>query len=487
MSARSRSLLGAAAAAALALALGLYAYFGVLRQEERAAAAKTASEALVAPVAQPDGGSALVRYDKLVLTAHSETSELGRLPDAAWVLSRPFRARADARAAEEVVSTLQTLRLNRVVDEQPKDEDLRRYGLQPPRFVVVASAQGAPTLTLSGGVENSFDGSLYVQRAGDARVYAVEGATRSALEKTPEELRARDVLGPRDLGLLGAQLKSARHHWAVAREPEHPWAFTQPAGLSADGGAVSQWVARLAQQRAVKFLVDSPAERQRTGVETPAVDASFRRLEETVRVRLAAGPKETDPAFVLREDSFGVTLAELPHSALAALDVPPAELRDRRLLLFEPAQVQRIRMVPAGGGQALVLEKEAQDAGATPAWRLATVPPQPASTAKVATLLYTLSGLRWLSAEEAPPKDAGLGSHARAFILEDGAGKVLATLVLGKPASAKAKTVWTRTSSGEVVQLDMARVQSLPSRAEDVLETQGAPPPAAVPPEDAPP
>ncbi len=49
-------------------------------------------------------------------------------------------------------------------------------------------------------------------------------------------------------------------------------------------------MARLAQQRAVKFLADSPAERQRTGVERPAVDATFRRLEETVRVRLAAGP-----------------------------------------------------------------------------------------------------------------------------------------------------------------------------------------------------
>ncbi|MGO8969525.1 MAG: DUF4340 domain-containing protein [Myxococcaceae bacterium] len=475
MSARSRSLLLALGAAALALALGLYAYYGVLRKEARETAAKAASETLVAPVAQPDGGSALLRYDKLVLTAHSETSELGRLPDASWVLIRPFRARADARTAEDVVSTLQALRLNRPVDEQPKEEDLQRYGLKPPRFVVAASAQGAPALTLFGGVENSFDGSLYVQRGGDARVYAVEGATRSALEKSPEELRARDVLGPRDLGLEAIQLKSARHDWAVAREPEHPWAFQKPPGLSADGGAVSQWVARLAQQRAVKFLSDSPAERKRTGVETPAVDATFRRLKETVRVRLAGGPKETDPAYVLREDSFGVTLAELSGSALSALDVPAAELRDRRLLSFEPSQVETIRILPGGGSPPIVLVRQRADAGATPSWLLASATPQPASTAKVGTLLYTLAGLRWLSADEAPPKDAGLSGHARSVFLADGEGKVVASLVLGKPVSAKGTTVWTRTSSGEVVQVETSRLKALPTRPEEVLETGPAP------------
>src|SRR5208283_2471849 len=86
---RARTLLLSAGALVLAGALGLYAYFGVLRREEKAAADKEAKEKLVAPVPETDGGAAgawgrlqghLVRYDKLVLTARGETTELGRLP-----------------------------------------------------------------------------------------------------------------------------------------------------------------------------------------------------------------------------------------------------------------------------------------------------------------------------------------------------------------------------------------------------------------------
>jgi hypothetical protein len=464
-------------AAVLALGLGVYAYFGVLRKDEKAAAEKEAQAKLVAPVSQPDGGMALLRYDHLLLSARGETTELGRLPDAAWVIIRPERARADPHVAEDLISTLQSLRLSRMLDEQPSDEDLQRYGLKPPRLSLTATAEGAPPLSLTVGVENTFDGSVYVQRGGDGRVYAVEAFVGTSLDKSTEDLRARDVLGARDLGLLGASLKSPKHTWGAAREPEQPWAFIMPKGLLADGAAISQWVSRLAQQRAVKFLVDSPAERKRTGVEKPTAEATFHRSEENVRVRVAAGPLETDPAYVLREDSFGFTLAEVPRTALAALDVPAAELRDRRVLSFEPSHVERIRFLPEGGGLAFVVQREHLDAGTGARWLVASRTPQPASTAKVAALLSALSSLRWQSVDETPPKDAGLGASARTVVLEDAGGQVLGTLVLGKTASRKDKTVWTRTAAGEVVQVDLGRLPSLPAKPEDFLDLASNPGP----------
>ncbi len=270
---------------------------------------------------------------------------------------------------------------------------------------------------------------------------------------------------------MGIQLKSGHHDWAVAREPQQPWAFQKPAGLAADGSAISQWVAALATHRAVKFLSDSPAERKRTGVERPAADATFRRGEETVRVRLAAGPLETDPSFVLREDSFGVTLAELTHGALAALDVPAAQLRDRRVLIFQPADVQRIRFLPEGGGPAIVVQRQAADAGTPPRWVLASRTPQAASAAKLGSLLFALEELKWLPLDDVPPKDPGLGANARTVVLEDASGKVLSTLVLGKTASHTGPRVWTRTAGGEVVQVDLGRLPSLPKTPADVLDT----------------
>jgi Domain of unknown function (DUF4340) len=477
VTARVRILLSMVGATALAVVLGLYAYFGVLRRDEKLAREKEARERLVAPVPQADGGTEVVRYDKLSVTSGAESTELGRLPDGSWVITRPSRTRGDPHVAEELISTLQALSLTRVIDEQPKDEDLLRYGLKPPRFSVTATAQGAPPLTLLGGVENTFDGSVYVQRSGDPRVYGAEGHVRTALAKSTDELRARDVLGARDLGLLGIGLKSSRHEWAVAREPEQPWGFQKAPGQLADGAAISQWVAGLAQQRAVKFLTDSPAERKRTGVEKPAVEASFRRLEETVRVRLAAGPLQTDGAYVLREDGFGVTLAEVPRSAQASLDVPASELRDRRVLVFDPTKVERIRFLPEGGGQTFVVQRSRTDAGATPGWLLVSRTPSPASSAKVGALLYALASLKWLPVDDAPPRDAGLGATARTVVLEDEKGAVLGTLVLGKAASRKDRTVWTRSAGGELVQVDLTRLSALPAQPEDLLDVVAVPAP----------
>jgi hypothetical protein len=478
VTARGRSLVLLAGALAIAVGLWSFVYLSLLPREQKAAAAKEAREQLVAPVAQPDGGTALVRYDRLLIVAGGETTELGRLPDGAWVISRPFRTRADTRVAEDVVSALQAARLNRVVDEKPTDADLQRYGLEPPRFAVTATAEGVPELTVSGGIENTFDGSVYLRHAGDGRVYAVDGSTRAALERTPDALRARDLLGVRDLGLLGIQLKSDRHVWAVARDPEQPWAFLTPKGLAADGPAISQWVAGLIQQRAEKFLVDSPAERKRTGVEKPAVDATFRRQNETVRVRLAPGKGDTDPVTLLREDGFGAALVELPRAALAALDVPAVQLSDRRVLHFEPAQVERIRFLPEGGGSAVVVQRvRPVDGGPTDRWQIASHPPETASTAKVGTLLYALANLRSLAVEDAPPRDAGLGGIARTVVLEDVSGQVLGTLVLGRAVSRKDRTVWTRNSRGEVVQIDLGRLPALPAGPGELIDSASVLPP----------
>jgi len=477
VSARRRTLWALGGLGLAAFLLLLYADLGVRRAEEKATLAREASEKLVAPLTLPDGGTALVRYDRLVVTAGGETTELGRLPDGAWVISRPARARADARAAEDIVSALQSVRLGRVIEEHPTPEDLRRYGLEPPTYTVTATAEGVPPLTVQGGVENPFDASAYLRRSGDARVFAIDGMTRATLAKRTSDLRAHDVAGVRDLGLVGISLRSAHRDWALERAPEKPWSFLRPRPGPADGAAISQWVASLGQLRAERFLTDSPAERIRTGVEKPAVDLTFRRLGETVRVRLAAPGPETSPAYLLREDDFGAVIAELPRSALASLDKPAAELKDRTVLAFRPDQVERIRIAPAGGGPPLVVERERADAGAPERWVLASAGHPPLSTARVATLLYGLSALKSQAAELPVPRDAGLGA-ARTVVLEGHEAEPLATLALGGAVPKKEGLVWTRSVRGEVVPVDVRHL-SIPQRAEDLMDP--SPPPDAGP------
>lgn len=474
MSARSKNLWTLLGAALAATAIGLYAWFGVMKGEEKEAEQKRLSERLVQPISRPDGGTENVRYDHLVVKARGQTTELSRLPDASWIITSPLKTAADVQIAEAIVSALQYARIRATVEEKPTPDALKTFGLDRPTVEVVASAEGVAPLTVRLGVENPYDSSAYLQREGDPRVYSVDATTRASLDKGTFDLRDRDVLAVRDLGVTRIELRSKKHDWAVGRDPGQPYAFLRPVKEDADTSAISSWLASLRSTKATRYLEDGPAERKRTGVEKPLVEATFQRgTTETVRVRLAAGKPDADPVYVLREDQHGSALAEVPRSALAALDKSPAELRDRTVLHAKPDDVTTIRL--GSGDGALVLERDRPGDGGPETWRLLSPAPGPADNFKAASVLYGLTSLRSEATEDrlpSDPKATGLGPAARTIVLEGQGGKALGSIVLGT-ASKKPAGTFVRDDRGRVVVVDSARLDQLPSKPADL-----APPPA---------
>ena len=477
MSARSKNLWTLLGAAVVGTGLALYAYFGVMKGEEKEAERKRAAERLVQPVSRPDGGTDTVRYDRLVVKAKGETTELARLPDQSWVITRPLKTAADVQTAEGIVSALQFARIRATVEEKPTPEDLHRFGLDKPGVEAVASAEGVPPLTVRLGVENPYDGSAYLQREGDLKVYSVDGSTRSSLDKGTFDLRDRDVLAVRDLGITRIEVRGKKRDWVVGRDPGQPYAFVRPAREDADTAAISGWLSSLRGTKATKYLQDSPAERKRTGVEKPVVEATFQRgTTETVRVRLAAGKGESDPVYVLREDQYGSVLAEVPRAALAALEKSPAELRDRSVLRAKPEDVSRIRI--GSGDGALVLERQRPADGGPESWHVGGPAGAVADSFKASSLLYNLTSLRSQATEEKLPTDprsTGLGPTARTLVFEGQDGRTLGSIALGGTSKKPAGT-FVRDDRGRVVVIDSARLKELPSKSADLLPP---PPPAA--------
>jgi hypothetical protein len=142
-----------------------------------------------------------------VVKAKGDTTELGRLPDQSWVITRPLKTGADVRTAEDIVGALQFARLKGTVEEKPTAEDLQRFGLDHPSVEVTASADGVQPLTVRLGKENPYDASVYLQREGDPKIYSVPAATRASLDKSTFDLRDRDLVAVRDLGLTRIEVK----------------------------------------------------------------------------------------------------------------------------------------------------------------------------------------------------------------------------------------------------------------------------------------
>ena len=255
--------------------------------------------------AEPARGSAAQAapvFTHLTVKARGATTELERTPEG-WRLTAPVEAKADPYAVEALVQQLTTAKFKATVTASPSDADLKKYGLTSPTFTVTARAYvpdanggGAEdpsrqrTVTLSGGEENPFDGSVYVRREGDATVYAAEGAVRWSLDKGPFELRAKEFLGPLDAASLQSiEVTAKAHAYQLTRDVDgKTWRLVKPEPTRANASRVTDLITAFAGQLALSFPEDSPAQRKALGLEAPVVDARFVPSSgEPIRVRLS--------------------------------------------------------------------------------------------------------------------------------------------------------------------------------------------------------
>jgi hypothetical protein len=474
MNQRGKSLAFLGALMVAAGAFGLYAYFGVKKPSERADEQKAIDEKLFAPD---------VTFDSLTVVAKGDTTAL-ESTDGGWRITSPVQAAGDKFTVDAIVSQIRTAKVKRVVEESPTPEDLARYGLTPPHFEVKVGyvppgKTERATVSFSGGLENTFDGSVFLQRVGDPRVFSAEGGLRWTFEKTTFDLRDKEVLAFEPAAVRKVEVKAKAQSYVLEQDDEKHWKLTQPFAADADAMTVGGIFGSLKSERAVAFL---PPDRQAAlGFDQPLTDARLTFKDgSSVRLRWVKTPSEggAEKAYLLREKDTDTTLAEVTLASVTHLAKPPAELKDKTALVFKRALVARLSFKPAGTGAALVLGRVAADAGADE-WEVLAPEKRPAQRFKVSSALWNLEALKATALGPEAPKDwkaFGLGPEARRVTLMDAQGKTLTELVIGKELPNKANTIYARGTRNQVLELDTARLADLPSQVADVTAAAPAPP-----------
>ncbi|KFE67106.1 DUF4340 domain-containing protein [Hyalangium minutum] len=478
-------------ATAAAAGLGLYAYFGVKEPERKEAVRKEQAEKLFAPETpgeKPTQGATAPAavFTQLTVQSKGITATLER-QGTTWFLTAPVKGKADKPTVEGILAQLHAGKFKATVEEAPTDEDLKKYGLLPPVFSVAAKAyvpdasgggQDDParqrTVTLLGGIENTFDGSLYVRRDGDPRVYSADGSVRYALEKDLYALRDKEFLGFEEASLKAIEVKTPATSYSLEREADKSWRLTKPLTVRADGERVKKALLALKEQRALSFPMDSAAERSKLGLDKPVVEARFT-LDpgDPVRLRFSLVPEGSGAkVYALREQGSEATLAEVPEGALTVLNLSLPELRTKTVLSFKREDVKRIVFYPGAGAPPAVLSNKNPAANALQGWELEEPITGKVEGLKVASLLSLLSSVKASSFGEANPKweQYGITDNARSFSLQDTSGKELARLWLGGAVPNKEGSVYARGSNPEVAEVEAAWLAHLPERAEDFLQ-----------------
>jgi hypothetical protein len=483
------------AVTAAAASLGLYAWFGVKQPEEAEVQRKEQSEKLFATSApseqSKDGGAAAPVFTQLTVQAKGVTVTLERQGDT-WSITSPVSAKAETWAVESILAQLQSGKFKATIEEAPTDADLEKYGLKTPVFSVAAKAyvpdasgsgKDDParqrTVTLYGGTENTFDGSVYVRRDTDPRVYSADGSVRYALEKDLYALREKEFLGLDEASLKSLTVTAKANSYTLERDADQSWRLTKPLAVRADGDRVNKALKALRDQRALSFPANSAHERARLGLDKPVVDARFTLDKgEPVRVRLSQVKEGTEPkVYALREQGPEATLAEVPEGALAVLDLTPTELRTKTVLGFKREDVKRLVFHPGSGGAPIVLAHTKPDSNSLDGWQVEAPKAGKAQGFKVASLLKLLSNLKASTFGEAHPKKwdkYGITEASRGATLLDANGKELARLWIGSEVPGKEGFGYARGSNAEVAEVELARLSELPSRPEDLLESSPA-------------
>lgn len=467
-----------------AAALGLYAYFGVMKGDEQAAKEKELSSQVFA-AATAEGPSAPSAFKKLTVTASGQTTVLEHGAKG-WTLTAPVDAPADADAVDGIVSALTHDTFTQTVEEHPTKADLTKYGLDAPRFQVTAvfqKAKGAPqTFILRGGIENTFDGSVYVQRGGEEAVHAINGAFKAALEKSTFQLRDKRLLTFEEGALQGISIAQKGAITRLALDDAKHWRLTAPLRERADDAAVKALWRALQTNPATAFPSDTPQARKDFGLETPSLTATFTpKGSAPVVIALAEKGAGVDRhVFAQVTQGAHTTLAQVPPALLDALAQKPDALRDHTVLSFEDKDVLKIHYQPTAGAPAIELSREKTKADALSDWQVTAPSKASAKGWKVSSLLWALHSLKAVGFGPSHPTDKewaqhGLDAKARTITLFGAGDQVVATLLLGAAVKGKADQRWARGSKDQLLAIDEKGLTQLPRSLADLVD---APAPA---------
>ncbi|WNG18929.1 DUF4340 domain-containing protein [Cystobacter fuscus] len=491
MNARQKNLVTLLATAVVVGALGLYVYFGVMKPQAEQPPSPDKPGAIF-PTSSPgepgtDAGTPAAPVFTWISIDLPQGKTVLELREGAWRITSPVSARAERKEVLDLVRELADAQFSATVTDKPTDEELERFGLKPPRATVsarayVPDAQGGGaqdasrqrSVTFHLGIENVFDGSVYVRREGDPHVYLASGALRVLLLKDTSGWRNHDVFDTlEESSLLRIELKGRKSTLVLERATtDKPWQMAQPMVMRADTRRVARIFSDLKLYKAIGYPEPEWLPQVQRALEKPAVEATLvPKNGEPMRIRLAelevGGYKR---AFVSTEGGVKEPmLAQVDTHTLTVLEPPPLDFKSKKVLEVQAGQVEKLVIHPGGRGEPITLEKGQQ----TNQWEVVTPLPGRARQFKVASLL---GALEKLEAEAVVATGAKLGARygitdsSRGVTLMDGSGQELARLWIGNPVPNNSQHTYGRGSSEDIYELSTAALEALPLKLEEVLD-----------------
>jgi hypothetical protein len=177
-----------------------------------------------------------------IKTIAGDTIELSRA-GGKWAMTQPKPLAADQEAVSGVLSTFTALNAVKIVED--KASDLHGYGLDIPTLdVTVAKNDGKTNQLLVGSSALDATG-YYAVLAGDPRVFLIDNAAKTALDRKPEDLRDKRLMTFDQDKLTRVELQAKGQTLEFGKNGQNEWQIVKPRPLRADSSAIAGLVDKL--------------------------------------------------------------------------------------------------------------------------------------------------------------------------------------------------------------------------------------------------
>ena len=317
-----------------------------------------------------------------ITSADGDTSRL-RKSDGTWQLVEPVQAEADENEISSITSSLASLDIQRVVDENAGD--LKQYGLEPPRIeVAFRSAGSTEERRILLGEKTPTGGDLYARLPEQPRVFLVSSFLDSTFNKNAFALREKSVLKV-DRDTVDAVEIVARDRTIRLTKSGTEWRLAQPVAARADFAAVEGSLERLSSAQMQGIVAPDGGDLKQYMLDPPI--ATFTAVSGSSRASLLLG--DTENALIYAKDASRPVVFTVAPALYTDLIRDIAEYR--RKDLFDARSFTVTRAEFQRGSEKIVLQK-ATGADGTDVWRNAEG--KDVDSPKAEDLLSKLTALR---------------------------------------------------------------------------------------------
>jgi Domain of unknown function (DUF4340) len=326
------------------------------------------------------------KIEEIAIKSESGEQTTLRKSGSEWQIVSPAPASPDSTEVSGLTSSLSSLEMQSVVEENPAD--LKEYGLAEPRVEVRFKAGGQEQV-LQIGQKTPPGSDFYAKRANDKKVFLIASYLDSTFNKKTFELRDKSAVRVDRDKLDALEIVTPERALRFAKA-NNEWQMTAPTPGRADFSAVDGLAGRLAGLQMKSIVDGEQKDSKKLGLDKPA--ATVRLGTGSSQATLLVGAKAEEGSVYARDASRPAVFT-VDASLLEDFRKDPFEYRQKDLFDARSFNSTRLEIVHAGVTYAFEKTKSKNKEGQEEEkWRQSSPQARDVDQAKVEALLSATTG-----------------------------------------------------------------------------------------------